>query len=91
MTVYFLPNYFILIPQRSIRYEVNRMKTEKNKNDFDKDPYRVEATSDFPACSSMDCTGLIPSLPQSEAELESYEELYPYITHAVKDEDTHVE
>lgn len=35
-------------------------------------------------------TGLIPSLPQSEAELESYEELYPYITYPVKDEDTHV-
>lgn len=26
----------------------------------------------------MDCTGLIPSLPQSVAELESYEDLYPF-------------
>ncbi len=60
---------------------------EPNKNKhYDNDPYRVEATSDFPAASSMDCTGLIPSLPTSDAELESYEELYPYITYAAKDE-----
>lgn len=32
------------------------------------------------AASSTDCTGLIPSLPQSEAELESYGELYQYQT-----------
>lgn len=37
---------------------------------------------DVQACSTMDCTGLIPALPQSEAERESYEDLYPYITHA---------
>ena len=37
---------------------------------------------DIQACSSMDCTGLIPSLPQSEEEKEHYEELYPYITKA---------
>ncbi|WP_122642065.1 hypothetical protein [Luxibacter massiliensis] len=30
------------------------------------------------AASSMDCTGLIPSLPVSEAELESYNDLYQY-------------
>ena len=35
------------------------------------------------SCSTTDCTGLIPALPQSEAELESYEDLYPYITHSV--------
>lgn len=30
------------------------------------------------AASSNDCTGLIPSLPTSEAELESYNEVYQY-------------
>lgn len=30
------------------------------------------------AASACDCTGLIPSLPVSEAELESYNELYQY-------------
>ena len=29
--------------------------------------------------SSMDCTGLIPSEPQSDAERESYEALYHYL------------
>ena len=39
------------------------------------------------AASCQDCTGLIPSLPQSEAEREAYEDLYPYITKAVKPKD----
>ena len=30
-------------------------------------------------CSSMDCTGLIPSVPESAAELESYEDLYHFL------------
>lgn len=30
------------------------------------------------AASAMDCTGLIPSAPKSGAELDSYEDLYPY-------------
>lgn len=37
---------------------------------------------DIQACSATDCTGLIPAAPESEAELEAYEDLYPYITHA---------
>lgn len=28
--------------------------------------------------SSTDCTGLIPALPSSEAELEAYEEMYQF-------------
>ena len=46
----------------------------KEKDDFD---------LDIQACSAMDCTGLIPSLPQDEAEKEAYEDLYPYVTKAV--------
>ena len=38
--------------------------------------------SDIQACSATDCTGLIPSLPQDEAEVEAYEDLYPHITKA---------
>jgi len=64
------------------------MSKQYSKQLPDNDPYRIEATSDSPACSSMDCTGLIPTLPQSEAELEHYEEMYPYITYPVKDEDS---
>ena len=46
----------------------------KEKDDFD---------VDIQACSTMDGTGLIPSLPQDEAEKEAYEDLYPYVTKAV--------
>ena len=35
--------------------------------------------SDIQACSVTLCTGLIPSLPQDEGEVEAYEDLYPYI------------
>lgn len=48
-------------------------KAKKHQNNYD---------IDLKTCSSMDCTGLIPSLPQSEAEEESYEELYPYTARA---------
>ena len=30
------------------------------------------------SASATDCTGLIPSAPQSKAELESYEDVYHY-------------
>lgn len=49
--------------------------------------HNEDADIDIQACSTMDCTGLIPALPQSEAEREAYEDLYPYITHA-KSSDT---
>ena len=31
------------------------------------------------SCSFQDCTGLIPFTPATEAELESYEDIYPYL------------
>ncbi len=34
---------------------------------------------DLRICSSMECTGLIPALPEDEDQLESYEELYPFL------------
>lgn len=34
------------------------------------------------ACSATDCTGLIPSLPSSEEELEAYEEMYRFCAKA---------
>ena len=44
------------------------------------DPYGCDTPDglDIRASSTMDCTGLIPSLPESDAELESYAELYHY-------------
>lgn len=37
---------------------------------------------DTPIASSMECTGLIPAMPDSETELEFYEEMYPFLTPA---------
>ena len=34
------------------------------------------------AASAMDCTGLIPSLPKNDAELESYNDIYQFQPHA---------
>lgn len=42
---------------------------------------------DMQACSSMDCTGLIPALTQDEAERKAYEDLYPFITKAGTDQE----
>lgn len=33
-------------------------------------------------CSSTDCTGLIPSLPVSDSEITSYEQLYHFLPKA---------
>lgn len=33
-----------------------------------------------PVASAMEFTGLIPALPETEDELESYEEMMPFLT-----------
>ena len=56
------------------------MKKKKAKNEkIDIDP-ELELNS----CSAYDCTGLIPSAVKDEAEVESFEEIYPYLTPPVK-------
>lgn len=49
-------------------------KKEKKENARLIDSYDYLAN----AASTQDCTGLIPSLPVSEAEIESYEDLYHF-------------
>ena len=49
-------------------------KKEKQQNNRIIDSYDYLAN----AASSQDCTGLIPSLPISRAELDSYEDVYHY-------------
>ena len=45
------------------------------------------------ACSATDCTGLIPALPETDAELEHYQDLYHYLpdspNQAADDSDHH--
>ena len=33
---------------------------------------------DIQSCSATDCTGLIPALPQTDSEMESYAQVYHY-------------
>lgn len=46
--------------------------TDKNKILIDSYDYLANSAS------ANDCTGLIPSAPQSEEELQSYKDLYDY-------------
>lgn len=61
----------------------------KNSSTKPKTPTNQEVIDsyDFPsnAASTQDCTGLIPSGPVNEDELESYEALYHYQPSQIKD------
>lgn len=46
----------------------------------------IEEDMELGACSSYDCTGLIPAALQSDAEARAYEDIYPYIAPASKTE-----
>ena len=49
----------------------------KKRND--KIDYHVEDTFDQSTSSATDMTGLIPSLPEDDAESDAYRDLYPYM------------
>lgn len=34
---------------------------------------------DIQSCSATDCTGLIPALPQTDAEVEHYNQMYHFM------------
>lgn len=52
------------------------MKNKKNlQNQKHIDSYDYLSS----AASSQDCTGLIPSAPLTDVELDSYKELYPFL------------
>lgn len=46
-----------------------------------------ETAADLGAWSSSawDCTGMIPSLPETEAELEAYQDLYRFVQPALRE------
>ena len=60
--------------QTSVHKTTDNSKTSE-------DPYKIGEDTGF-ACSAHDCTGLIPSLPESEAQIEMYQELFPYMAKA---------
>lgn len=48
-----------------------------------RDKYGVDFSESYiDSCSAQDCTGLIPALPQSEAEIEAYDEMYHFLPEA---------
>jgi len=53
--------------------------SDKNKENSE-DKYNVEATSknDLTTSAATEPTGLIPSLPASESELEAYKDIFPF-------------
>lgn len=64
-------------PEKTPRKEpVREPATEPFKND----PYGFDDPDylDIKACSATDCTGLIPALPQTDSEMESYAQVYHY-------------
>ena len=63
------------------------MNPPKNPDTPPTDPYGCDEPDslNIKACSATDCTGLIPSLPTSDAELESYAEVYHYPADIFKD------
>lgn len=48
--------------------------SEQNHTD-----YNIDDTFEENVCSATEMTGLIPSLPEDEAELHNYEELFRYL------------
>lgn len=52
----------------------------KHQTQLSTDKYRVEATSarDLDGCAATEATGLIPSLPKSDAQMDSYKQLMPF-------------
>lgn len=70
------------------------MKTGENETKQKKkasaDNQRIIDSYDYltNAASTQDCTGLIPSIPQSEGELESYSSLYKFLSPKVPDKNS---
>lgn len=57
------------------------MKQKNSKKDAaSQDKYRIEATSanDLDGCATTEATGMIPTLPQTQGELNSYKAILPY-------------
>ena len=62
--------------------------TDKNNPCRNPDPQDTDSYDYLgKAAAGMDCTGLIPGAPQSPAELEFYEQLYPYLPPHTAEED----
>lgn len=59
-------------PKKELHPGAQDAKEQENQRIIDSYDYLANAAS------SQDCTGLIPSEPMSDAERESYQDLYAY-------------
>lgn len=52
----------------------------KQKKESYSDKFNVESTSihDLDGCATTEITGLIPSGPKADWEIDSYKEIFPY-------------
>lgn len=59
---------------------IQKEKTKQTQKEASKENQRIIDSYDYlsNAASSQDCTGLIPSAPLNEEELESYNALYKF-------------
>lgn len=64
-------------------HEVIHMEHESKKGTAENRSYDYDI--DIQSCSTTDCTGLIPSGPQSDAEVEHYNQLYRFLPEHVSD------
>lgn len=57
------------------------------------DPYKVEASSadDLDGCAATELTGMMPTPPKSQAELESYESLMPFSPKSIVEKDEKIQ
>lgn len=59
---------------------------DKNQEKSQFEDFLEDVVDQSYVSSAGDCTGLIPSAPSSDAELEAYEQLYHFIQPARDDE-----
>ena len=63
----------------------------KDKTHVKDDKYNVEATSadDLDGYGTTEATGLIPSLPQSREQLDSYKSILPFSPDCITKDSSH--
>ena len=63
----------------------------KDKTHVKDDKYNVEATSAdaLDGCGTTEATGLIPSLPQSREQLDSYTSILPFSPDCITKDSSH--
>lgn len=65
-------------------YDNEKMNAGNPKPDTVSDSYGCKFDLDMDACSTTECTGLIPSAPTSGAEVEHYNQVFKFLPERAK-------